>query len=106
MQSDHANVDRFSVEFVDVQQTKDLRVSQNTSKPQFSFGLIADVRYSDRDTVLDRYYRNAAEKLRVCINHLNGLDLAFVVQLGDLIDRDLESFDAVLPALGDLSTKT
>jgi calcineurin-like phosphoesterase family protein len=93
------------VKNIDVHQPKDFCVSQHSSKPLFSFGLIADVQYCDRDTVQVRHYRNAAEKLRNCIEHFNDQDLAFVVQLGDLIDRDFESFDVVLPAFRDLKTR-
>ena len=63
----------------------------------FTFGLVADVQYADADPVGSRYYREARGKLADCVRVLNQMDLAFVIQLGDLIDRDYSSFDAVVP---------
>ena len=53
---------------------------------QFSFGVIADVQYADRDTWESRNYRKAIDKLAESITELNKSDAAFVVQLGDAID--------------------
>lgn len=68
------------------------------NRPQaLSFGLIADVQYGDYDPMIGRHYRNALAKLSAAVDAFNSRDLAFAVNLGDLIDRDLSSFDAVLP---------
>jgi predicted phosphodiesterase len=66
--------------------------------PLLRFGVIADPQYADAEPwlLLDRYYRNSLAKLGDAIEVLNGEDLSFVVTLGDLIDRDWESFDVVL----------
>jgi len=37
------------------------------------------------------------KKLTACVEHLNRLDLQFVVHLGDFIDRDFKSFADVVP---------
>jgi predicted phosphodiesterase len=68
-------------------------------QPLIRFGVIADPQYADAQPWLDmnRYYANSLKKLREAIALFNGEDLAFVVTLGDLIDRGWESFDAVLP---------
>ena len=62
------------------------------------FGVIADPQYADAEpwVELDRHYRNSLAKLKQAIDVLNGEELSFVVTLGDLIDRDWESYDAVL----------
>lgn len=60
------------------------------------FGLIADPQYADADPHNIRYYRNSLNKLATAINELNDLKLDFVVTLGDLVDRDWTSFQAVL----------
>lgn len=63
----------------------------------FQFGVIADCQYcSDPGTGL-RKYSMSVEKLAHCVDHLNTLDLDYVVHLGDFIDRDFESFNVVGP---------
>ncbi|MBW8319771.1 MAG: metallophosphoesterase [Arenimonas sp.] len=72
--------------------------SQHTA-PLLRFGLIADPQYApiapnDR---LNRHYGQSLAKLEAAITRFNGEDLDFVVTLGDVIDRDWENFDRVLP---------
>lgn len=71
----------------------------SSEKPLLRFGVIADPQYADVEPRLeyDRFYRNSPNKLADAIKVLNGEDLAFVVTLGDLIDRDWQSFDDILP---------
>jgi len=57
-----------------------------TNQPLFRFGVIADVQYADKEPQGKRCYRAALDKLRACVGQLNQQDLAFVVNLGDLID--------------------
>ncbi|MBP1843876.1 3',5'-cyclic AMP phosphodiesterase CpdA [Rhizobium petrolearium] len=66
--------------------------------PLLRFGVIADPQYADLPPWLemDRYYANSLDKLREAIGVLNGEDLSFVVTLGDLVDRNWESYDPVL----------
>jgi 3',5'-cyclic AMP phosphodiesterase CpdA len=72
---------------------------ERSSGPVFSFGLVADVQYCDADPAMNRYYRASIEKLEQCVAELNSRRLAFTIQLGDLIDKDLASYDVVLPVL-------
>jgi 3',5'-cyclic AMP phosphodiesterase CpdA len=69
------------------------------SEPLFRFGVIADPQYAAAvpNLELDRYYSNSLSKLSEAITTLNKEDLKFVVTLGDLIDRDWESYAHVLP---------
>ncbi len=69
------------------------------SKPIFSFGVIADCQYCNVKVAKDarRQYPLSREKLTSCVDHLNKLDLEFVVHLGDFIDRDFSSFADVVP---------
>ena len=69
----------------------------DVEQPEFAFGLIADVQYCDCDSFETRHYRASLQKLTDCINDLNTRDLTFIIQLGDLIDRDFGSFAEVLP---------
>ncbi len=66
--------------------------------PLFSFGIIADPQYADIEPKPDmgRYYANSPRKLDAAIETMNGEDLAFVVTLGDLVDRDWNSYDVIL----------
>lgn len=65
----------------------------------FRFGVIADVQYCDCEpaTAMNRYYRRSPDKLSDCLSTLAQHDLRFILDLGDLIDRDFQSFDAILP---------
>ncbi|ENN86166.1 putative phosphatase protein [Rhizobium freirei PRF 81] len=70
-----------------------------SSAPLFRFGVIADPQYADLEPnlALNRYPANSLVKLREAIEDFNRHDLAFVVTLGDIIDREWKSFDAILP---------
>ena len=64
--------------------------------PLFRFGAVADCQYCSATSAV-RKYNQSPKKLTACVEHFNKLDLAFVVHLGDFIDRDFESFDVVVP---------
>ena len=75
---------------------------QNIADPEgllFSFGVIADIQYADAEKAGDRDYRNSIIKLEQSINELNNHELSFIVNLGDMIDRDYASFDKPLAIL-------
>ena len=67
-----------------------------TKEPLFRFGAVADCQYC-KETSAVRKYNLSPQKLTACVEHYNKLDLAFVVHLGDFIDRDFESFAKVTP---------
>lgn len=71
----------------------------------FSFGLIADIQYADTGTANNRYYRKSLQKLEECVEDLNSRQVAFTVNLGDLVDRDTpENLGAVLARLNGLDS--
>lgn len=72
-------------------------------QPILSIGLIADVQYCDCDTHINRYYRKSLTKLQEAVDEFNRNGVDFVINLGDLIDRDYESFDPVLSRLSGLN---
>ena len=72
-------------------------------KPEFTIGLVADVQYADVPPGGQRHYRKSLAKLESCVQELNARSPAFTVHLGDLIDRDYENFDRVLPIYDRLS---
>ena len=72
-------------------------VAQDPAKPLFSFGVVADAQYADQDTLGTRFYRESPKKLAACVDDLNARDLAFVIDVGDLIDKRFESFGTMLP---------
>ncbi len=71
-----------------------------------TFGVIADAQYADYPPAGSRYYRKALDRLAACADAFNSRDLAFVVHLGDLIDRDFASFEKVLAACGRMKAPT
>ena len=62
----------------------------------FSFGLFADCQYAEKQKARNRHYQRAAKKLQECIEVFNKSNLAFVVNLGDLIDGGFSNFKKVL----------
>ena len=74
-------------------------------KPLMQFGLIADIQYGDCETAGSRFYRNSLQKVEDCVNYLNAQKVQFTLNLGDMVDRNFEDFDAVLACLGKLDHK-
>ena len=69
-------------------------------KADLRIGIIADCQYADCDNSADgkRLYRKSIQKLEAAVGKFNEMgDLDFVVHLGDMIDRDFPSFNAVIP---------
>lgn len=78
---------------------------RNETKPNFSFGIIADVQYCECVPLGTRFYSNSLNKLEESIRDLNAKDMSFVIQLGDLIDRDMDSYESVLSIFNKIKTK-
>ena len=65
--------------------------------PLFSIGAIADAQYADEPDAPPRLYHTTPAKLEAAVADFNRQKLDFVVHLGDFVDRDWASYDAVLP---------
>lgn len=78
---------------------------RNEAKPVFSFGIIADVQYCECVPLGTRFYSNSLNKLEDSIRDFNARDMSFVIQLGDLIDKDIESIESVLTVLKKIKAK-
>lgn len=65
--------------------------------PLFSFGIVADAQYADKDPSGLRHYRASLDNLGAAAKKFNGTDLSFVVHLGDIIDESFSSYDDILP---------
>jgi manganese-dependent ADP-ribose/CDP-alcohol diphosphatase len=64
--------------------------------PVFSFGLVSDIQYADANTSGKRQYRDSVSKLNQCTGAWNRMDLSFVIQLGDFVDRGgVENLDRI-----------
>jgi 3',5'-cyclic AMP phosphodiesterase CpdA len=70
--------------------------------PLFSFAVLADVQYADKDTAGAREYRASLDKLRRTVVEVNAARPAFVVQLGDLIDAGADNLERILPVWNSL----
>jgi manganese-dependent ADP-ribose/CDP-alcohol diphosphatase len=80
---------------------------QNQSQaPLFSFGILADVQYSSYDAAGTRFYRNSLAKLRQAIKSFEKDSVDFIVNLGDLIDKDFESYNPVMSIIDSSYIKT
>ena len=72
-----------------------LPASAKPSVPRL--GLIADCQYADEDDNGQRLYRLAPSKLKAAVEDFNAKKVDAIVQLGDFIDKDWKSFDALQP---------
>lgn len=81
--------------FVTVEDT--IIVSAQNKKPSFEFGLVTDVQFCDCDASRTRFYRASVDKLTDAVQTFNQHNLAFTIQLGDIIDRNVFSFSTILP---------
>ncbi|HVN59397.1 MAG TPA: metallophosphoesterase [Bacteroidales bacterium] len=68
------------------------RKESDQGKPLFSFGVVTDVQYCDCDPADSRFYRSSISKLRAAMKGFRSAKTDFVIDLGDLIDRNFESF--------------
>ena len=69
----------------------------DNNPPLFSFGIVADAQYADKDSAGQRHYRSSLKNLDAAVNEFNSRDLKFVVHLGDIIDEYFSSYDDILP---------
>lgn len=68
-------------------------------KKIFSFGVVADIQYADKENSGNRFYRAALGKLDHCIDIFNRYELSFVANLGDLVDQGYSDYDTTLAML-------
>jgi 3',5'-cyclic AMP phosphodiesterase CpdA len=71
-------------------------IARAADKPALRLGLVADPQYADIDPMYTRYYRQSIGKLTEAIEHFNGQELDFCVNVGDTIDQQWKSFDEML----------
>jgi 3',5'-cyclic AMP phosphodiesterase CpdA len=72
-------------------------------RPRFSFGVLADIQYADKDPAGQREYRKSMDKLQACVADLRSEKLEFVIQLGDLVDGGLDNLDRILPVFNQIA---
>jgi manganese-dependent ADP-ribose/CDP-alcohol diphosphatase len=72
----------------------------------FSIGLIADVQYCNCEPVGTRFYRSSLTKLKEAVNTFKKDSATFIINLGDLIEKDFNSYDSVLNILNSSGLKT
>jgi manganese-dependent ADP-ribose/CDP-alcohol diphosphatase len=69
-------------------------------KPILKIGLIADPQYCDCDATPDnRHYREILIKLPSAVDTINEARVDFTMNLGDMIDKNEDSYAAILPIL-------
>jgi manganese-dependent ADP-ribose/CDP-alcohol diphosphatase len=66
-------------------------------KKTVTFGVVADVQYHSGKPLGTRYYSASLDKLNDAVAQLNREKVQFVINLGDTIDTNIRSFDAVMP---------
>ena len=66
-------------------------------EPYLKVGLVADPQYANKPISGKRHYKETLWKLEEAIDTFNHHNIDFVQNLGDIIDVEWESFDAILP---------
>jgi len=77
-------------------ETVPAQTNNQNQKALFTFGILADVQYSDNDPAGTRYYRASLGKLRKALTSLKRDSAEFIINMGDLIDKDYSSYKPVL----------
>lgn len=67
--------------------TQDMLAADATAKPLLRIGLMTDLHYANKEPTKTRFYRDALVKLDEAVDCFNHEKPAFVVELGDLIDK-------------------
>lgn len=74
-------------------------IARGAAAAGIEIGLVADSQYADIEPRGTRFYREGLPRLADAVEAFNRRNLAFCVHLGDLIERDWPSFDAILAPL-------
>ena len=77
-----------------------------SQKPLFSFGIVADIQYCDCDPAGTRFYRSSLTKLSEALYTFKKDSVDFMINLGDIIDRDINSYKPVLNLINTSGIKT
>lgn len=75
-------------------------------QPIFSFGIFADAQYADVASAGNRYYSSSLARLKDAYETFRNEKVDFVINLGDLIDRNLSSFAPVIEIIRESGIKT
>ncbi len=74
-------------------------IARGATAAGFEIGLVADSQYADIEPRGSRFYREGLPRLAEAMEAFNRRDLACCLHLGDLIEKDWPSFDAILAPL-------
>jgi manganese-dependent ADP-ribose/CDP-alcohol diphosphatase len=71
----------------------------NQGKPILSFGIVTDVHYCNENPSGTRYYKSSLIKLKEALTSFKANKTDFVINLGDLIDKNFDSYIPVMHIL-------
>jgi manganese-dependent ADP-ribose/CDP-alcohol diphosphatase len=77
-----------------------------SQKPLFSFGIITDIHNCNCEPENSRFYRLSLPRLKEAVNSLKADSAEFLINLGDMIDRDIASYGPVLDLTDSSGLKT
>jgi len=83
-----------------------IRPSEQSQKPLFSFGIITDVHHCNAEPEGSRFYNESLHRLKEAVTSLKADSADFLINLGDLIDRDYASFEPVLKIIDSSGLRT
>lgn len=78
----------------------------NQDLPIFTIGIFADAQYADQAPSINRFYRLSRSRLQDAYDTFRKENVDFVINLGDLIDKDYSSFSPVLGIIDSSKIRT
>jgi len=85
--------------FLPGSQTNPVQPESTEGKPILTFGIVTDIHYCNENPSGTRFYRSSLAKLREALTSFRTNKTDFAVNLGDLIDKDFESYLPVMHIL-------
>jgi len=79
--------------------------SYSDPAPLFTFGLFADAQYCNCEAAGTRYYKSSLLKLQEAFYRFKKDSVKFIINLGDLIERDFVSYKAPLDIISSSNLK-
>jgi len=83
--------------------SQNVEISVSDTCETVRFGIITDVQYCPCESKGNRFFSKSLQKIKTAVDTLNTKDLSFTISLGDVIDRDFQCYDSILPKIRKLN---
>lgn len=84
----------------------DKRKNDIQDPPLLTIGIFADAQYADEESSINRYYRQSLARLKEAYDTFKNENANFVINLGDIINSDIDSYKPVMELIGSSGIET